>query len=157
MSVFFQRGIVVGSLLAVLVWLPCRPGICLAETGPSAQAGPAVVVSPGGAVWTRDGNPAGKELTWKEAHDFLRDLNRDLFGSCAAWRLPERDELAALLAWLNSGNADNEAVSPEQDFYWSATTDPMETDYAYAVNMGDGSVDICEKSDFNYVWPVCGR
>jgi len=62
-----------------------------------------------------------------------------------------------MATYLNSGNADDEGISPEQDYYWSATTDPLEKDYADAVNMEDGSVDICEKSEFNYVWPVCGQ
>lgn len=154
MVVFQRRAVsrcVMAGMFTILACIPCRPGHGFAESGLTFSA------PEGGVVWTRDGNPAGKELSWDEAHDYLRGLNTDSFGGCAFWRLPVRDELTALLAWLNSGNADGEQVSPEQDFYWSATTDSLETGYAYAVNMGDGSVDNCKKSDFNYVWPVCGR
>lgn len=155
----FHREIAIRCILAglimTLVAILFFPGPCSAEV--PGSKGETLVLPGSGAVWTRDGNPAGKELTWEEAHGFLRDLNMKRFAGCASWRLPERDELTAMAAYLAGGNADYEDVSPEQDFYWSATTGALEKDYADAVHMEDGSVDSCEKSEFNYVWPVCGH
>jgi hypothetical protein len=148
---------VLAGLMATLVSIPIHPGPCSAETGVPASDGDTFVLPGSGASWTRDGNPAGKELTWAAAHDFLNDLSRKRFRGCAGWRLPSRGELTALAAYLNSGYADDEGISAEPDYYWSVSVDPLEKDYADAVNLEDGSVDSCDKSEFNYVWPVCGQ
>jgi hypothetical protein len=145
------------GLLATLVTLAVQPGGCSAETGAPAAYGKMFVLPGSGTSWTRDGNPAGREMTWAEAHDLLRELGMKRVTGCAVWRLPSRGELTAMASYLLSGNADGEGISPEQDFYWSSTTDPLEKDYAIAVNMEDGSEDSCDKSESNYVWPVCGQ
>ncbi|MDD2336712.1 MAG: DUF1566 domain-containing protein [Geobacteraceae bacterium] len=96
-------------------------------------------------------------MTWSEALEFLNHLNMQKFGGCEGWRLPSREELTDMLAYLDSGNVDDEDISPEQDDYWSSSVDPLENGYADVVNMEDGSVDNCEKTEINFLWPVCGQ
>jgi hypothetical protein len=148
---------ILAGLIALFVSTPCHPGPCLAESGTAVPAEETFVLPENKVLWTRDGNPAGTELTWAEAHTFLNGLNRKKFGGCERWRMPSRGELTQMLAYLDSGNADDEDISPEQGYYWSSSVDPLRNDYADAVSMEDGSVDSCEKSEINYVWPVCGQ
>jgi len=160
MSLFHKESlvrVVLAGLIAALSAIPIHAGPCSAETGASATVGGTFLMPGISASWTRDGNLAGKELTWVEAHDFLKDLNLKRFAGCARWRLPSRDELTALAAYLNSGYVEDEGISAEPDYYWSASVYPLEKDYADAVNLEDGSVDSCDKSEFNFVWPVCGQ
>jgi len=106
-------------------------------------------------TWTRDPNPAGRELSWNEARKFLAKMNEKGFGGCVRWSLPSRDDLTAMARHLADGGSEDEGISPEADFYWSSTTSSFEPDYADAVNMEDGSVDSQRKSEFNYLWPLC--
>jgi len=158
MSIFHKETllwVVLAGLGAALVSIPVHADPCSAEPVPPQSGGQTFVMPESGTSWTRDGNPAGKELTWAEAHDYLKDLSRKRSDGCARWRLPSRGELTALAAYLKSGYADDEGISAEPDYYWSASSNPLEKDYADAVNLEDGSVDSCDKTEFNYVWPVC--
>lgn len=138
------------------------PGLVLpwpsfAEQEITAQEAELVVLPENRILWTRDANPAGSELSWTEAHEFLADLNSENYAGCRQWRLPSREELAEMLTYLDSGNADNGDISPELDDYWAFASNGLESDYADVVNMEDGSIDSHLKSDSNYVWPVCDR
>jgi hypothetical protein len=108
-----------------------------------------------GGVWTRDANPAGRELAWEEARRFLADLNGKGFGGCAQWILPSRDDLTAMARYMGNGGSDESGIYPVADFYWSSTTGSLESGYADAVSMEDGSVDSQSKDELNYLWPLC--
>jgi len=159
--VFFAREnmvmTILAGLIALCVYAPFHPGVCFAESETSVSEDETFTLPENGVLWPRDGNLAGKELTWSEALEFLNDLNLKKFGGCEGWRLPSREELTDVLAYLDSGNASDEDISPEQDDYWSSSEDPLENGYADVVSMEDGSVDSSEKTEINYVWPVCGR
>jgi len=134
--------------------LPCPGAAEIPESDPSAET----FSIPGSRLyWTRSSNPSKGELSWQEAQNFVRQKNKDRFANGTNWRLPSRDELTAMVKYLNSGGSQAEGVSAMPDFYWSATSGAFETDYADAVNMADGSVDSQNKSDYNYLWPVCPR
>jgi len=145
------------GLIAIFVSSPFHSGACFAESKIPVSDDETFTLPGNGVLWTRDGNPAGLELTWTEALEFLHELNMQKFGGCEGWRLPSRGELTELLAYLNSGNADDEDILAEQDYYWSSSAAPLESGYADAVNMEDGSVDTNQKDEINYVWPVCGQ
>jgi len=157
----FARANVIKVLLAVFLVFVVNcvffPGPCLAEKEYSALEDETFVLAESRVLWTRDGNPAGSALTWSEAHEFLNELKRESFSGCTQWRLPSQEELAEMLTYLDSGNADNGDISPEPDYYWAFAANGLESDYAEAVNMEDGSIDSHLKSDSNYVWPVCDR
>ncbi|MRR53797.1 MAG: DUF1566 domain-containing protein [Deltaproteobacteria bacterium] len=160
MAIFAQAK-VIKVLLAVFLAFGAyglfQPEICYAEKEISTPEDETFVLPESRVLWTRDGNPAGSELTWSEAQEFLNDLNRENFAGCSLWRLPLPEELAAMLIYLDSGNADNEDISLEPDYYWVTSANGLESDYAEAVNMEDGSTDSNLKSESNYVWPVCDR
>jgi len=160
MAVFAQANVIkvmLAVFLAFAVSGVFPPGPCFAEKEISAPEDETFVLPESRVLWTRDGNPAGSELTWTEAHEFLDDLNRENFAGCTRWRLPSPGELAEMLTYLDSGNADNGEISPELDDYWAFAANGLESDYADVVNMEDGSTDSQLKSDSNYVWPVCDR
>ena len=50
----------------------------------------------------------------------------------------------------------NPFVNVQSDLYWSSTTDSYQTNYAWGVNLGDGSVGYGEKSNDIDVWCVRG-
>lgn len=160
MAVFARANIIrtiLAGLIALFVSTPCHPGPCFAASGLPVSAEETFVLPENQLLWTRDGNPFGTELTWAAAHTFLDELNRKKYAGCERWRMPSRGELTQMMTYLKSGNAVDEAISPELGYYWSSSVDPLENDYADAVNMEDGSVDSCEKTEINYVWPVCGQ
>lgn len=160
MAVFAQTNVIkvmVAVFLAFVVSGVLPPGPCFAENEISAPEAEVFELPESRILWTRDGNPAGSELSWTEAIEFLNDLNRENFAGCTRWRLPSREELTEMLTYLNSGNADDGDISPELDDYWAFAANGLESDYADVVNMEDGSADIHLKSDSNYVWPVCDR
>ncbi|RQW85683.1 MAG: DUF1566 domain-containing protein [Geobacter sp.] len=145
------------GLIAFFVSSPFHSGACFAQSKIPVSDDETFSLPGNGVLWTRDGNPAGLELTWTEALEFLHELNMQKFGGCEGWRLPSPGELTDLLAYLNSGNVDDEDILAEQDYYWSSSAAPLESGYADAVNMEDGSVDSNQKEEINYVWPVCGQ
>lgn len=160
MAVFAQVKVIkvlVAVFLAFVVSGLLAPGPCFAEKEISASEAETFVLPEGRILWTRDANPAGSELTWAEAHEFLHELNREKFAGCTQWRLPSQEELAEMLTYLDIGNADDGDISPELDDYWAFAANGLESDYADVVNMEDGSTDIHLKSDSDYVWPVCDR
>jgi len=148
---------ILAGLIAIFVSTSFHSGSCFAESKIAVSDEETFTLPVNGVLWTRDGNLAGQELTWSEALEFLNELNAEKFGGCTAWRLPSSGELTDLLTYLNSGNADEANILAEQDFYWSSSVAPLETGYAVAVNMEDGSVDSNQKEEINYVWPVCGQ
>lgn len=150
------RVVLVALSLALISFfnLPCPH----AAENPEATTSAETFRIPGSRLsWTRNCNPCGGEISWQEAQNYVKQKNREKFADCSNWRLPSRDELNAMVKYLNSGGSEAEGVTAIPDFYWSDTTGAFETDYADAVNMADGSVDCKYKSDYNYVWPVCSR
>jgi hypothetical protein len=142
-------------LLLVFASFIIPPASIVAEDN-GAYSTSEVYKAPGmGLLWTRDSNLAGGEITWQQALDFVKQLNSKKYAGQQIWRLPSRDELRAMATLLNSNASQADGITAAPDFYWSATTGDFEQDYADAVNMADGSVDIQNKSDYNYVWPVC--
>ncbi len=150
------RAFLVG-LIVIFINSPFQPSFSFAESEIAVSAGETFTLPESGVFWTRNSNPAGQELTWAGALAFLNGLNIKKFAGCEGWRMPSREELTEMLEYLNSGSADDEDISPEQDDYWSSSVDPLEIGFADVVNMEDGSVDSNEKTETNYVWPVCGQ
>ncbi|MGA7826092.1 MAG: DUF1566 domain-containing protein [Geobacteraceae bacterium] len=149
--------VILAGLIALFVWSPCHPDRCSADNETFVAEDETFVLPESGVLWTRDGNPAGRELSWSDSLDFLTGLNDKKFAGCEGWRLPSSKELTDLQTYLNSGNADDEDISPEQDYYWASSIDPLDASYSDAVNLADGSVDSCDKTEINFVWPVCGE
>ena len=136
-----------------------------------------------GLIWLKNAN-CFEKITWNEA---LTSCNTLANGSCSLsdsstagqWRLPNMLELESLrdLAyhspalsndagtgkWINNdpGSSFTSVFSAsigQSGFYWSSTTHPTSTDYAWYVDVGltTSGVSNMLKTIVLYVWPVRG-
>jgi len=136
-----------------------------------------------GLIWLKNANctdtvggvdKSGETLEWANALTWSNTLangNCSLTDSSSAgdWRLPNVKELQSLIYFaFESPALSDEAgtakwtsghpftnVKSDQP-YWSSTTSAGNTDSAWFVDLNNGNVDIGEKSDDYYVWPVRG-
>ena len=109
-----------------------------------------------GLMWPRNGNIAGKEMTWSDAMSWAKNLN---YGGYNDWRLPTKEEFEAFSKrggnkpseWYNA----NGFNAVQSSYYWSATTYANDADFAWIVSVGSGVVGSYDKA-YNsfYVWPV---
>ena len=139
-----------------------------------------------GLIWLKDANciatnypgfdndsTAGDgRVTWQHALDFVAGINAGTYPDCGAgatdWRFPNRNELASLVhkgyynpavpntAGTGQWSAGDPFTNVQSDYYWSSSTYANGTDLAWYVDMGNGSVDLYDKTNFIYVWPVRG-
>ena len=75
------------------------------------------------------------QLSWNTAQVKIEKLNKDLKKGEKPWRLPTKDELVA-----EFNKAGKTPAGFERRYYWSGTTRPQDSDYAYYVSMGSGLV-----------------
>ena len=125
-----------------------------------------------GLIWLKDAACFGKKI-WNDA---LSDSNGLANGDCGLsdgssvgdWRLPNINELQSLIhrgynapalpdtagtgKWSNGDPFNN----VQSFYYWSSTTRPNSSAFAWFVYMGYGIEDFHEKTNENYVWPVRG-
>jgi len=116
-----------------------------------------------GLIWLKDAYCFG-DKPWATA---LSDCNGLADGSCGLtdvsvagdWRLPNIKELQSLCDY---GQIDP-AFPSEHPFnnvgsygYWSSTTRPDLTEYAYVFNIYNGGIPIDNKTKTFRVWPVRG-
>ncbi len=130
-----------------------------------------------GLLWLKDAGcqalgPTGEGRgTFKDANAAAAAL---LSGRCGLadgskpgdWRLPTREEWLTLLNPLFKnpaiGNADGTGKwRPGDAFmnvrsagYWSSTSDPEASSYAWGAGLFGGVIASARKSDENFIWPV---
>ncbi len=99
-----------------------------------------------GLMWTRDGNMAGKQMNWNDAGDYCQKLN---LGGHNDWRLPTKEELAALSQYGKNAGYGNKIAdyfngigfrNVEHFGYWSSTTYAYYPGHAWYVYFDDGFV-----------------
>lgn len=112
-------------------------------------------------VWMRDANVIGNAMTWDDAFKAVKNLNEQKYAGLQCWRLPEKEELLALSAYISAkakvsikGKGGLEPFTHVQpSLYWSAThstyNDVWVTDLVF------DSVSVVSKKSLYYVWPVC--
>ncbi|MDI6796695.1 MAG: DUF1566 domain-containing protein [Desulfatibacillaceae bacterium] len=111
-----------------------------------------------GLVWHRNPNLAGKNLSWQDALESIRQLNSQNPSAKRPWRLPGVREMESLLHM----DTHSPALPPGNPFAgvaqacWTSTTSVYDPAYAWAIYMEDGRVGVGYKTkpDFG-VWPVC--
>lgn len=108
-----------------------------------------------GLMWTADAALGGSGLTWEEAIGYAAALT---VGGHDDWRLPNINELASL---VDAGAADpalpgeHPFANVQPDYYWSSTSAPLDTLYAWAVDLYGGSIDKMHKPNIGqFIWPV---
>jgi hypothetical protein len=109
--------------------------------------------------WTKDANLAEFPLTWKEALDFIKEMNKKRTFDLSDWRLPNRRELRSLI----SHQAKNPALPECHPFkkiflnwYWTSTTAAINPAYAWHLHMEGARMFYGRKDQFFLVWPVRG-
>ena len=110
-----------------------------------------------GLMWTQNANPAGNNMTWQSALDYVKTLNT---GGHTDWRLPNVNELKSLVnadepetaVWLNRQGFTN----VEGGKYWSSTTLAYGTILAWSVHWGFGYEDQYgfKSNTLSTAWPV---
>lgn len=123
-----------------------------------------------GLMWARNGNIAGKTMTWKEANEWVIMLNLDGYGN---WHLPTKEEFLSLIMrgdkmtdsigrqtryypykWLANCGFNNVPDSNDT-WYWSSFSNAVNCSYAWLVDLGGGGVRSDVESSSRYsVWPV---
>ncbi len=110
-----------------------------------------------GLMWTRDGGLTGFPQSWREALDFVGNMNREAAFGYQDWHLPERRELFSLVSHdcINPAlpiGAPFENVFP--GYYWTATTCSRLKDQAWYIHLGGGRIYRGMKYGSYMVWPV---
>jgi hypothetical protein len=110
-----------------------------------------------GLVWHKNPNLAGKNLSWQDALESIRLLNRQNPSAKRPWRLPGVREMESLLDM----DAHSPALPKGHPFAgvaqacWTGTTSVYDPAYGWAIYMEDGRVGVGykERPEFG-VWPV---
>jgi len=122
-----------------------------------------------GLVWLKNANAFGRQ-NWKAAMRSVAELAHGQYGLSddskpGMWRLPTEKEWKEMVNNKYEKPALSNATGTEQwqdgdaflnvqmSYYWS-TADEELTSFAWYVYLYYGYVDITEKSNYNYVWPV---
>lgn len=110
-----------------------------------------------GLAWAENAALSEFPLSWSEALEFIRELNRSGFSGYNDWKLPHRRELFSLV----SHRAKNPSLPPDHPFinvftgyYWTATSCARLPDQAWYVHLGGARVFKGMKHGSYMVWPV---
>ena len=113
-----------------------------------------------GLFWQMNANLAEFPLTWKEAFEFIQEINASRLSGINEWRLPARKELFSLVS--------HQFVNPSlpkchpfknvfHGYYWTRTESARLLNQAWYVHLGGGKVYRGMKHGSYMVWPVSGR
>ena len=123
-----------------------------------------------GLVWFREAD-LWRDVTWDDAQELIKTMNREKSGGYTDWRIPSKEELETLLVYArNSGNKDGESnLSPDDLYnkmgfsgvrstpYWTSTPDATNPNNVWYVDIKYGRADVFNKQGFSFfVWPVRG-
>jgi hypothetical protein len=116
-----------------------------------------------GIVWIRDANLSGKAMPYKDALEFVNQMNRDGYGGFYDWRLPEKEEFESLLNYAKSKGYrerinemyNNKGFKNVQaGNYWTKTSFVTSSGYAWYVNVLKGKVEYNVKTHLYFFWPM---
>ncbi|MBX9598353.1 MAG: DUF1566 domain-containing protein [Burkholderiales bacterium] len=117
-----------------------------------------------GLMWVRDLNTVeiinspknGESTTWENAISSVEKAN---YCGYTDWRLPNVTELKSLINYGESNPATSQVFAnvSQKNGYWSSTSYAFNDSLAWYVPFrGDGGVNVPNKTNNNYVWPVRG-
>ena len=111
-----------------------------------------------GLMWARNGNIAGKEMTWHDAVSWVKHLK---YGGYSNWRLPTEEELKSFLKphgekcpskWFN----ENGFHDVQADIYWSSSNYSRSAYSTWYEYMHGGSLNYSYSDYAGFIWPVRG-
>ncbi len=110
-----------------------------------------------GLMWPKDAALSVFPLSWNEAFEFIRELNRSALYGYSDWKLPNRRELFSLVSHdsinpcLPSGHP---FVNVFNGYYWTSTPCARLPDQAWYIHLGGARVYKGMKQGSYMVWPV---
>jgi hypothetical protein len=112
-----------------------------------------------GLFWCRNANLSGFPLTWREALDYVEDMNSSTLFGHSNWKLPSRRELFSLIShqYINPTLPKGHPfINVFPGYYWTKTTCNRLTDQAWYIHLGGGRIYRGMKHGSYMVWPVYG-
>jgi hypothetical protein len=112
-----------------------------------------------GLSWCRNANLSGFPLTWREALDYVEDMNSSTLFGHSNWKLPSRRELFSLIShqYINPTLPKGHPfINVFPGYYWTKTTCNRLTDQAWYIHLGGGRIYRGMKHGSYMVWPVYG-
>lgn len=112
-----------------------------------------------GLRWLQNANVSGVPVDWQNALIAVQELNRQRVAGITDWRLPNINELEALVdcSFHSPALTGDHPFTDVQEVYWSATTSFFETDWSWALYMHKGATGVGHKrAAAFYVWAVAG-
>ena len=120
----------------------------------ATDGGTTVTDSANGFVWQASSYGAGDTLSWQDAMDYCTNNTAGLAGT--GWRLPNKYEIRLLFNDYTSSSMYGSPFSNNISF-WSSTTVPSNTSYAYSLDSGSGSISLANKTNASYLGARCVR
>jgi hypothetical protein len=98
-------------------------------------------------------------LSWEDALDFIKTLNRKSYGGYTNWRLPDREELRSIVQYDDQLPAINSSFYKDTkcELYWTAQEDKTNSLLAWGIYFGYGCAIGFPKSTKACIRPVCGN
>jgi hypothetical protein len=112
-----------------------------------------------GLQWTGDANIGGFPVSWQEALDQIKVLNKDGYGGFRDWRLPDRREFRSLMSYQTrkpSLPVDHPFQNVFLGWYWTSTSAAIHPDYAWSVHLEGARMFYGQKDQYYLFWPVRG-
>jgi hypothetical protein len=112
-----------------------------------------------GLYWNNNANLPGFPLSWKEAFNFVLEINNSETSNINNWRLPTRSELFSLVSHqqLNPSLPENHPFENVfNGYYWTQTECDRLPNQAWYIHLGGGRVYRGMKHGSYMVWPVAG-
>ncbi len=110
-----------------------------------------------GLIWHLNANLAEFPLTWKEAFEFVQEVNDSSTSDLINWRLPTRSELFSLVShqYINPSLPENHPFENVfNGYYWTQTECSRLPDQAWYIHLGGGRVYRGMKHGSYMLWPV---
>ena len=110
-----------------------------------------------GLMWTKNTSLNEFPMTWKEAFNFIKKLNRSELYGFSDWKLPNRKELFSIISHetINPSLPINHPfVNIFNGYYWTSTTCARLPNEAWYVHLGGSRVFKGMKYNSYMVWPV---
>ncbi|MBI5591292.1 MAG: DUF1566 domain-containing protein [Deltaproteobacteria bacterium] len=113
-----------------------------------------------GLFWHINANLPEFPLTWKEAFEFIQEMNTFRLSGINEWRLPARKELFSLVShqFVNpSLPKSHPFINVFNGYYWTRTESARLLNQAWYVHLGGGKVYRGMKHGSYMVWAVSGQ